>query len=220
MIKFLTITLHGAEFECISDDASIWFSQKIIAKMFGSTKQNISKYTSEVSKDDLVSLSKVFSVQQVEGSRRIQRDVVHFDVRILSAIAIRSRRYDLHKEILREASLQKVVFDEISIKSRREWDFGKLMLGALHGITPVVEQHRLGAYYADFYLPEFKRVVEYDERYHERPKQRDLDNTRQMDIQNAFGVSILRVKQDHEIQGLNEVLKVIIRIKGESKGTK
>lgn len=210
MIKVLTITLHGSEFECISDDASLWFSQKTIAKIFGITKQNVSLYTTEIPQKDMVNLSKVFSVKQVEGARRIQRNVIHFNIQILSAIAIRSRRYELHKEILREASLQNVAFDEISIRSRREWEFGKLMLGALHGITPVKEQHRFGAYYADFYLPEFNLVVEYDELHHERPKQRDLDNTRQIDIQNGFGVSVLRVKQDHEIQGLNEVLKVII----------
>lgn len=155
-------------------------------------------------------LSKPISVKQLEGSRQIQRKVMHFDVRVVAAIAIRSRRYELHKEILREAAVHQVAFDEISIRSRREWEFRKLLLGALNGITPVVVQHRLGTYYADFYLPAFNLVIEYDERYHARPRQRDSDSTRQMDIQNSFGVSVVRVRQDHEIQGLNEVLKVII----------
>lgn len=210
MTNLLTVTLHGAEFECISDDASLWFSQKAIARILSVTKQNVSLFTSYMSEDDLAKLSKPISVTQTEGSRQIQREVMHFDVRVVAAIAIRSRRYKLHKEILREASINQVAFDEISIRSRREWEFGKLLLGALDGITPVVVQHRLGTYYADFYLPAFKLVVEYDERHHARPKQRDRDNTRQLDIQNSFGVSILRVRQDNEIQGLNEVLKLII----------
>lgn len=181
-----------------------------MAKILGFTKQNISLYTSELSDNELSDLSRVFSVMQNEGARLIKRDLLHYNVRMLAAIATRARRYDLHKEIVRETALYKVVVDDIPVRTRREWAFGKLLLGTLDGITPVFVQHRLGSYYADFFLPDLHLVVEYDEPHHEKAKQRELDNARQSNIHNEFGLSVLRVSQDSEVQGLNEIVRMII----------
>jgi len=127
----------------------------------------------------------------------------------MAAIAIRSGRYDVHKETIRLASNHGIMMDEIPIVPRQERDFGDLLFGSLDGITTVLSQHRLGGYCVDFYLPALSLVVEFDERHHKSPAHAARDAARQGEIEIAHGVSFIRVEHGREVYGLNEVLKAI-----------
>lgn len=217
MHESVSVEIFGTKYECIRANSSLWFTQKTIARMFGATKQNISLHTADLSDGSLESISKRFTVLQVEGKRCISRELVHFNIGTLAAIALRARRYDIHKEVLKAASTHDFPVDEVPVRSRKEWDFGVLLLGALRGITPIVEQHRFGAYYADFYFPELRLVVEFDELHHKRPKRAHLDSSRQAFIEGKFGVKFLRVQYKQEVDALNQILKIILA--GNESGT-
>jgi very-short-patch-repair endonuclease len=206
MKTVVSLNLLGIECECLCADSSLWFTQKTLANIFGVSQQNISLHTTELTIPYAGQLSRRFTITQVEGARRIRRSIVHFDIRALAAIALRARRYDLHEEVLRVAASHKVSIAQVPIRSKREWEFADLLVGVLRGITPVLEQHTMGPYYADFFLPAFSLVVEYDEDHHSRPQQTARDVSRQEHIERTFGVSFIRIKQGDEIQGVNEIL--------------
>jgi very-short-patch-repair endonuclease len=206
----LLLTLHGVEYECVCAESSLWFTQKALARIFGVSKANISLHTTKLSISDEANLSRKFAIIQIEGSRRIRRLVDHFDIRVLAAIALRARRYDLHEEILRVAADHKVPIAQVPIRSKREWSFAELLVGVLRGITPVLEQHQMGPYYVDFFLPELNLVVEYDEGHHSRPLQAARDALRQEHIEGVFGVSFIRINIGDEIQGVNEITRRVL----------
>ena len=216
MHQTLNITVFKTRVDCLICDSMLWFSQKSIATIFGSTKQNISLHATDLGYDGAVEVSKVFDIQQLEGNRLIRRDVVHYDIKVLAAMALRSRRYDIHESILEIATQYKVNIDQVPIRPKKERDFKELLIGALDGITQVLPQYRIGKYYADFYLPELNLVIEYDESHHSKPKYQESDKNRQKQIEQNHKVSFIRVRQNEEISALNRVLRIYFKASKKS----
>ena len=210
MCQSVAIEILGISHECVHAIGSLWFTQKTMGRILGTTKQNISLYTQELAHEKPVQPAIRLAVSQLEGKRIISRDLAHFRIEILAAIALRSRRLDIYDEVVKVASAHDISIEAVPVQTRMERAFGELLLGALHKITPVVEQQRFGVYYADFYLPEFFLVVEYDEPHHLFPRRQRLDSARQSLIEDVFGVTFLRVESYKEIEGLNRILRFIL----------
>ena len=166
MPQALSIIVLQDPINCLVFESTLWFSQKAIAKIFGSTQQNISLHASDLGYEGTEAISRKFDIDQKEGHRLIRRSLVHYDIKVLAAIALRSRRYDIHEELLKIATEYKIPIDQIPIRPKKERDFQELLFGALDGIAQVIPQHRFGKYYADFYLPDLRLVIGYDESHH------------------------------------------------------
>lgn len=214
MPQALSIIVLQNPINCLVFESTLWFSQRAIAKIFGSTRQNISLHASDLGYDGTEAISRNFDIQQREGHRIIRRSLVHYDIKVLAAIALRSRRYDIHEELLKIATAYKVSIDQVPIRPKKERNFQELLFGVLDGITQIIPQHRFGKYYADFYLPDIRLVIEYDESHHAKPKIKGNDKTRQDQIEKIFKVSFIRVGPNEEISALNQVLKMVINIRG------
>lgn len=93
---------------------------------------------------------------------------------------------------------------------RKEHDFGYMLMDALSDKTEIISQFFVKPYRIDFYLPEFKMAIEYDEYYHQTNKQHYLDLCRERKIKEQVpDITIVRVKEGQELKGLNLIIKMI-----------
>jgi very-short-patch-repair endonuclease len=72
----------------------------------------------------------------------------------------------------------------------------------------VRRQHPIGNFIADFYIHQFKLVIELDGDYHFRQDQREHDQGRSFELE-ELGIKILRFTNNEVIQDLNAVLETI-----------
>lgn len=99
----------------------------------------------------------------------------------------------------------------------KERAFGALLQGTLDGITTVLPQHHFAPYFIDFLLPEWRVAIEYDERHHSSPSHSSEDANRQNIIEQALGVEVVRVSVGREIEALNAILKIGLRVGGSQR---
>ena len=70
MPQALSIMVLQNPINCLVFESTLWFSQKAIAKIFGSTRQNISLHASDLGYDGTEAISKNFDIQQLlEGPK-------------------------------------------------------------------------------------------------------------------------------------------------------
>ena len=89
-----------------------------------------------------------------------------------------------------------------------EHRFGDLLDEVLRDVTPVERQRACGAQFLDFYLPELRLGVEYDERHHRC--QAAADARRQAEIESRHGIEIIRTKQGGELACVNAILRRLV----------
>jgi hypothetical protein len=174
----------------VEADGELWFSSRTLASLFGVTKQNIQIHIRDLREAGQTVTEKSISVEQVEGLRSVTRQVKHFPFEIAHAIAIRSQRFDELNSLLtlaKQLELYKPVYQIVPIKERA---FGELLQGALDGITPVLPQHHVSPYFIDFFLPEWRLAIEYDERHHGSAHQMLADTNRQNVIERSLGLNL------------------------------
>lgn len=70
-------------------------------------------------------------------------------------------------------------------------------------------QVALGDYRVDFFFPRLGLVIEFDEKHHNNPVNKKLDERRQKEIQETFGYTFLRIAEGEELLGLNKILIMI-----------
>jgi hypothetical protein len=150
----------------VEADGELWFSSRTLASLFGVTTQNIQIHIRDLREAGQTVTDKSISVEQVEGLRSVMRRIKHYPFEVAQAIAIRSQRFDELNSLLalaKQLEVSKPVYRIVPIKERA---FGELLQGALDGITLVLPQHHLPPYFIDFFLPEWRLAIEYDERHH------------------------------------------------------
>jgi hypothetical protein len=98
---------------------------------------------------------------------------------------------------------------------RMEIKFTTLLVSCLEGLGSVLPgevilQHKIGNYVVDAFVARCALCVEYDERYHERPGQREKDREREEEIRRLVpGVTIIRVKEGMEGERLASIVKFL-----------
>lgn len=134
----------------------------------------------------------------------------YYNFNLVYAYAIRSNQFEILEEILVSVKEHGISKESYPVPNRKEIVFKELIFGLLENITPVIHQYKCGSYYLDFYLPEKKIVVEFDEFHHNKSNSIRRDKKRQAIIENELGARFIRIKEKQEIQGLNLLLKTIL----------
>jgi very-short-patch-repair endonuclease len=76
--------------------------------------------------------------------------------------------------------------------TRDEATFVTYLKESFEGVLTFETQKLFCGYFVDMYCPELKLCVEFDEEYHKKLNQVNLDKERQSKIENSFDVSFLR----------------------------
>jgi very-short-patch-repair endonuclease len=94
--------------------------------------------------------------------------------------------------------------------SRNEEEFGSILHNIFIGILTIKKQYLFDAFNVDFYIPELKLVIEYDEKHHKYEKHQIKDDYRQKFIIDNFNVSIIGHKEPDNIGiTINKILKIM-----------
>lgn len=198
----------------IKSDRDLWFSAKTLAALFGVTTQNIQIHIRDLQEAGQTINSASIAVEQAEGMRLIKRKIKHYPFETAHAIAIRSQRFHELQSLYvlaRQQGFEKPAYRIAPIKERA---FSEILLGVLEDITPVLRQYHLPPYFIDFFLPEWQLAIEYDERHHSSPGKMRADAERQSDIEKSLGAKFVRVAVGKELEALNRILKIGIRMGG------
>ena len=75
---------------------------------------------------------------------------------------------------------------------RPEFEFGKEVVDKLFEGYEIIAQHKVKDYKIDWYIPELKIAIEFDEKYHDKKNQHD--NIRQLEIEKELNCKFLRYK--------------------------
>jgi very-short-patch-repair endonuclease len=189
-------------------EGDLWFASKTLARLFSVTVQNIQIHLRDLQESGQQVSEVAFPVEQTEGVRAVSRQIKHYPFEIAHAIAVRAQRFRELEWLLdfsKARGIDRKIYRIAPIKERR---FGDLLEGMLDGIVSISRQHHVPPYFVDFFLPEWKIAIEYDERYHSSPKQVQADDKRQAFIEKSLGARVLRVAVGMEIEALNEILKI------------
>jgi very-short-patch-repair endonuclease len=186
----------------------LWFSQKTLAALFGVTKQNVQIHIRDLQEAGQPTSGVAYAIDQAEGARTVKRLIRHYPFEVAHAIAVRSQRFDQLGwllDLVKGREIEKSTYRIAPIKERA---FGELLLGALDGIVTVLPQHHLPPHFIDFFIPEWRLAIEYDERHHGSARRQQADSERQAALERALGARFVRVSVGREIEALNEILKV------------
>lgn len=96
---------------------------------------------------------------------------------------------------------------------RKEHDFAKLLKSVVSWKYDIVEQKqvKIKEYYfrIDFYIPKIKLAIEYDESHHENKENKEKDNLRQQLITEKLNCKFIRVSENKEYEGIEEICKIV-----------
>lgn len=101
----------------------------------------------------------------------------------------------------------------VLVKSRLEIDFKDLLFSLLAWKTTVLTQHFCAfdgkRYYVDFYLPDYRLAIEYDEKYHDGKIIKD--KTRERIIGTILNCKFIRVKEGKELEAISQIAQFVFR---------
>lgn len=200
------------------EDETIWMTQKAIAELFQTTPQNVTLHIKDLLQSfERIVFTRCYKITKQEGSRIINRKIIHYHLDLVVNIALKSRKIDELNHFIEYLSEKAIPHKTLPIVPIKEREFGKLLIGSLSGFVEVIAQFQVGSYFVDFYLPKQKLIVEYDENHHNNKQKMELDRIRQEFIEGKINIYFIRVKEGEEIQGLNRILKYVFR-GGETHG--
>lgn len=115
-----------------AESGSVWLSQLETAELFQTTKQNVSLHAKNIFEDGELSPEatvKESLTVRTEGSRQVQRKIVHYNLDLILAIGyrVRSPRGVQFRQWasthLKEFLLKGFVMDDERLKNPSEWDY-------------------------------------------------------------------------------------------------
>lgn len=201
---------NGMRFRAIISDGAFWISQRVLCLLLGITKANLSFHLRQFRFNDPQMTGELFHVEQTEGIRIVQRDILHYPLEVAQSVALSICKPEKIQPALEIARHNGLKTPNPFITLRKEYQFRELLLGALAGIVCVESQYSVSGYIVDFYIPEANLAIEYDERHH-RCHQAP-DEARQSDIECLTGMSFIRVYEGGEIRAINAILKHIMAL--------
>lgn len=206
----ITWLVGDALLPAVITDGELWFTQKTIGSLLGVTTQALAYHLREWVYNNLSAGTKEFSVPKNEGTRVVSRRLKHYPLATIYSIANVTRKMDCIMPVIELANRYKVTVNETFVTVRKERQFHELLMGLLSGIVEIKPQYRIRGYIIDFYIPEMNLGIEYDEYPHQQEKRKEQDILRQNKLQQAIGVRFIRIQQGAEIEGLNEIIKLLI----------
>lgn len=109
-------------------DETVWMTQKAIAALYQTTPQNITIHLKNISRIlDLLQDTKYYIVQNKEGTRKVKRKVLHYNLDTIFNIAIRGQYFEEFNNLINFAQtngVKKEFLVFVPIKERR---FGEML---------------------------------------------------------------------------------------------
>lgn len=191
------------------ENETVWMTQKAIAELYQRAITTINEHIKNVVKllDDQIYL-KYYTVVRKEGSRKIKRRILHYNLDVIFNVAIRGQYFEEFNRLLDFTKVNGLKKDFLTFVPIKERKFGEMLKSSLEGILDIYSQFGVEKYIADFYIPDLKLVIEYDEKHHR--KQIESDKIRQKFIEDKLGVQFIRVNEGDELEGLNRILKFLL----------
>ncbi len=125
--EFLIFTNQNKEktIEVIVDEESVWLSQKLMAELFGTTRNNITMHLKDIFNKELNenATSKDFLLVQNEGSREVKRNTKYYNLDVIIAVGFKinsGRAIDFRLwaiNILKQYSVKGYVLDKERLKN-------------------------------------------------------------------------------------------------------
>ena len=99
----------------------------------------------------------------------------------------------------------------VLVKSRLEIDFKDLLFSLLAWKTIILTQHFCTfdskRYYIDFYLPDYRLAIEYDEKYHNGKVIKD--KSRERVVSTILNCKFIRVKEGKELEAISQIAQFV-----------
>lgn len=137
------------------ENETVWMTQKAIAVLYQTTPLNITIHLKNISRNlDLLHDTRYYIVQNKEGTRKVKRKVLHYNLDIIFNIAIRGQYFGKFNNLINFAQSNGVRKDFLVFVPIKERRFGEMINNSLEGIVDVYDQHKVDNYIVDYYVPE------------------------------------------------------------------
>lgn len=202
-----TALLADAEISkiCLYREGKYWMSQIRMTELFSCRTSSICAMLSTFSQEEMESEKITLTISIQQGRNWVNKKVLHYGMPIVYNIAMRKRAVDLLPRI----QTLMPPGSSVHIATRPERRFGLQLEKILSGIVTVERQKSFPPYMVDFYLPELHIAVEHDGDYHLDPAVEMSDLDREVELQNEYGLSVIRVPHFDEAAGINAILKAV-----------
>lgn len=192
----------------VMEQWDLWFCQKAISIIFDiaitTANDHIKNVINYLGNEYY---TKYFEVIKKEGSRKIKRKIIHYNLDVLFNVAMKGQYFDEINKIIdfaRTNSINRNLYKVVPVKER---NFGELLMETFKDVIEIIPQYKVGNYFIDFYFPKVNLAVEFDEKHHK--KQIKNDKIRQTYIGKQLKAQFIRVNDGEELQGLNQVVKYV-----------
>lgn len=126
--EFLIFTKQNKEktIEVIVDEESVWLSQKLMAELFGTTRNNVTMHLKDIYNNkelDEKATSKDFLLVQKEGQRNVKRNTKYYSLDVIIAVGFKvnsQRAIDFRLwaiNILKQYSVKGYILDKERLKN-------------------------------------------------------------------------------------------------------
>jgi very-short-patch-repair endonuclease len=189
---------------------TVWMTQKAIAELFQKRVNTINEHIKYILKHlEGQNCLKYYTIVKKEGTRKIKREILHYNLDVIFNIAIRGQFFEEFNKLINFANANDVITEFLVFVPIKERKFGNMLKSTLDGVVDIYTQFKVEKYIVDFYISEVGLVIEYDEKHHK--KQIDEDEERQKFIEEKLGVEFIRVNEGEELYGLNRVIKFLMK---------
>lgn len=86
--------------------------------------------------------------------------------------------------------------DVVIVRDRNEIKFGSSIIANMFSAYTIIPQYPVLGYRIDWYIPELKLAIEYDELHHSKPANTAADAERQAAIEKELGCKFIRYKEE------------------------
>jgi very-short-patch-repair endonuclease len=185
-----------------------WFSQKTISMILDVKSHTINWHLKEIEKINTNFKVSEFKITQIEGNRKVSRNIKHYPLECLFDISMRCNKLNKFNDIIEIIKEEHEVNLDFQVRPIKETNFKEILKKALFGIVSFEYQYRVNGYIIDLYFPEIDLCIEYDEQYHKY--QLDKDKSREENIKKCIGCNFLRVNEGEELKALNRIIELTL----------
>ena len=173
---------NGFDVRCVTQDDVVWFVAKDIVEAIGAAWNSVhsTKHIPEKWKG-------VYPIHTNGGIQKLvtitPEGAAYYLTRCLNPES---------KVILEWLKENNFIKDKEYLTIDKQYCFGRDIINNLFSGYEIKEEYYIDGYYLDWYIPELNLAIEFDEKYHENPKQKQKDTERENHITSKLGCKFLR----------------------------